>query len=127
MVSERTIYRLIDARIISAMNIDLPRKVRYSARKKSSSLKVDKSCRIGRNYDDFTTFMKEHPFFPVTQLIQLTLAFDLNIYIDWHFPQNDFFLYFFKILHKKDVKTNFMWYNFHISIYKEEAALWQKK
>ena len=32
-VSERTIYRLIDSRIISAMNIDLPRKVRYSARK----------------------------------------------------------------------------------------------
>lgn len=32
-ISERTIYRLIDARIISAMNIDLPRKVRYNARK----------------------------------------------------------------------------------------------
>lgn len=30
MISERTIYRLIDARIISAMNMGLPRKVRYS-------------------------------------------------------------------------------------------------
>ena len=41
-VSERTIYRLIDARIISAMNIDLPRKVRYNARKVECHLKVDK-------------------------------------------------------------------------------------
>ena len=30
MVSERTIYRLIDSRAISAMNMDLPRKIRYS-------------------------------------------------------------------------------------------------
>lgn len=43
-VSERTIYRLIDSRIISAMNIDLPRKVRYSARKVERHLKVDKVC-----------------------------------------------------------------------------------
>ena len=35
MVSERTIYRLIDSRIISAMNLDLPRKLRFkSCRKK---------------------------------------------------------------------------------------------
>lgn len=32
-VSEGTIYRLIDARIISTMNINLLRKVRYHARK----------------------------------------------------------------------------------------------
>ena len=64
MVSERTIYRLIDSRILSAMNMDLPRKVRYSARKKSSSVKVDKACRIGRSFDDFTAYMTEHPFLP---------------------------------------------------------------
>lgn len=53
-VSERTVYRLIDARIISARNIDLPRKVRYSARKVKCHLKVDKACRLGRTFEDFT-------------------------------------------------------------------------
>ena len=60
-VSERTIYRLIDARIISAMNIDLPRKVRYSARKVKCHLKVDKACRIGRTYEDFKGYLLQHP------------------------------------------------------------------
>ena len=58
MVSERTIYRFVDSRIFSAMNLDLPRKVRYSARKKAVHVKVDKACRINRTYEDFKTFMK---------------------------------------------------------------------
>lgn len=34
MTSERTLYHLIDSRIVSATNLDLPRKVWFSARKK---------------------------------------------------------------------------------------------
>ncbi len=60
-VSERTIYRLIDARIISAISIDLPRKVRYSARKMACRLKVDKACRIERTYEDFKGYLLEYP------------------------------------------------------------------
>ena len=67
-VSERTIYRLIDARIISAMNIDLPRKVRYSARRVERHLKVDKACRIGRTYEDFKGYLLEYPDLTITQL-----------------------------------------------------------
>ncbi len=65
-VSERTIYRLIDARIISAMNIDLPRKVRYSARRVACHLKVDKACRIGRTYEDFKGYLLEYPDLAIT-------------------------------------------------------------
>lgn len=68
MVSERTIYRLIDARILSARNIDLPRKVRFSARKQTVHRKVDQACRIGRDFKCFTTYMNDHPDTPVTQL-----------------------------------------------------------
>ena len=67
-VSERTIYRLIDARIISAMNIDLPRKVRYNARRVERHLKVDKTCRIGRTYEDFKGYLLEYPDLTITQL-----------------------------------------------------------
>jgi len=68
MVSQRTVYRYIDSGILSVKNIDLPRKVRYSARKNPVHVKVDKKCRIGRSYEDFLAFMQRHPGTPVVEL-----------------------------------------------------------
>lgn len=68
MVSERTIYRLIDSNLFSARNIDLPRKVRFSARKVPAHFKIDRACRIGRDYNCFLSFMKNNPDSPVVQL-----------------------------------------------------------
>jgi IS30 family transposase len=59
MSSERTIYNYVNDRVLTAKNIDLPRKVRYRPRKKAKTrLKVDKSCVIGRSYNDFLVFME---------------------------------------------------------------------
>ena len=69
MVSEATIYRLVDSGLIAARNLDLPRKVRYRVRKrKKSAFKVDRSCRVGRDYACFQRFMDEDPDTPVIQL-----------------------------------------------------------
>lgn len=68
MVSENTIYRLIDCNLFTARNIDLPRKVRFSARKVKKRLKIDKSCREGRDYKDFQTYMAQHPDLPITEM-----------------------------------------------------------
>lgn len=69
MHSEKTIYNYIDYNLFSARNIDLPRKVRYRPRKNSAiHFKVDKSCRIGRTYDDFLIFIKEHPEMPIVEM-----------------------------------------------------------
>lgn len=69
MWDERTLYNYIDAGILTARNIDLPRKVRYSIRKpKKDSFKVDKQCRIGRTYNDFCSYMEEHPDTPIIQM-----------------------------------------------------------
>lgn len=66
---EKTLYHYADAGILTAKNIDLPRKVRFRVRKKKSiGLKVDKACRVGRTYEDYKTFTKEHPDLPVTEL-----------------------------------------------------------
>lgn len=66
---EKTLYHLADLGLLDAKNLDLPRKVRFRIRrKKSVSLKVDKACRVGRTYEDFKAFMKEHPDLPVTEL-----------------------------------------------------------
>ena len=66
---EKTLYRLADSGLLNAKNIDMVRKVRFRPRrKKSIELKVDKTCRIGRTYDDFLAFMKNNPDLPLTEL-----------------------------------------------------------
>ena len=53
MLSERTIYSYIDAGLLSAGNLDLPRKVRYRRRVKKKTIRLDKRCHKGRTYQDF--------------------------------------------------------------------------
>lgn len=67
--SEKTLYNLMDAGLLDAKNLDLPRKVRFRVKKKKSSeFKVDKKCRIGRTYEDFKAYCKEHPDIPVVEI-----------------------------------------------------------
>lgn len=68
MVSERTIYRLIDSSLISAKNIDLPRKVRRKLRRKKVVFKVDKKCKIGRDFSCFLQYIESNPDLPLVQL-----------------------------------------------------------
>jgi IS30 family transposase len=57
MCSERTIYNYVNDMILTAKNLDLPRKVRYRPRKKANKrFKVDKACLVGRSYKDFLIF-----------------------------------------------------------------------
>ena len=66
---EKTAYIYADSGLFSARNIDMPRKVRFKPRKKKSvPLKVDKSCRIGRTYDDYKLYRMNNPSLPVTEL-----------------------------------------------------------
>ena len=67
--SEKTLYNFMDAGLLDAKNIDLPRKVRFRVKKKKSSeFKVDKKCRIGRTYEDFEAYCEEHPELPVVEI-----------------------------------------------------------
>lgn len=59
-ICERSAYRLINANLISARPIDMPRTVQRKLRVKSKHVKVDKKCRIGRTYDDFKRYMADH-------------------------------------------------------------------
>ena len=67
MLDERTIYNYIDAGLLSVGNLDLPRKVRYKARKKKKPLRVDKQCHLGRTYDDFLEYTAANPDIPVVE------------------------------------------------------------
>lgn len=68
MCSEKTIYNYIDACLFEIRNIDLPRKVKFRERYKKPEFKVDKGCRIGRNYEAFVLFMEKHPNTAIVQM-----------------------------------------------------------
>jgi len=58
-ISEKSIYRYISGGLLKAKNIDMPRVCRLKPRKsKPVQHKVDSSCRIGRTYADFKTFLE---------------------------------------------------------------------
>jgi len=61
-VGEKTIYRYINAGLLRTKRYDMPRSCMLKPRKrKPIEHKVDKKCRIGRTYDDFEAFKREHP------------------------------------------------------------------
>ena len=68
MCSEKTIYNYIDAGLLDVRNIDLPRRVRFRAKRGKPEFKVDKGCRLGRNYEDFHRFLEEYPDTHVVQM-----------------------------------------------------------
>ena len=96
MVSERTIYRLLDACILSARNIDLPRKIRFSARKQTVHMKIDRTCRIGRSFDCFTTYMNNHPDTPITELDSVEGKKGGKVLLTIHFVKSEMMLAFLR-------------------------------
>lgn len=96
IASERTLYRLIDSCLISARNIDLPRKVRFSARKNTVHFKVDKACRSGRDYSCFKTFMEQHPLFPLTELDSVEGKKGGKVLLTIHFVKAEMMLAFLR-------------------------------
>jgi transposase, IS30 family len=97
MCSEKTIYNYVDYNLFSARNIDLPRKVRYRPRKKTAGhFKVDKSCRIGRSYEDFRLFMKEHPDTPIVEMDSVEGVKGGKVLLTIHFTDSQFMLAFIR-------------------------------
>lgn len=96
MQSERTIYRLIEDGLLSAKNIDLPFKVRFKKRRKKRIFKVDKTCRVGRTYEDFRSFMEENPGLPVVQLDSVEGKKSGKVLLTIHFVNAEFMLAFIR-------------------------------
>lgn len=97
MFSEKTIYNYIDAGVLSARNIDLPRKVRLRPRKsRHDSFKVDKACRIGRTWTDFQNFLKDHPGCPIVQMDSVEGQKGGKVLLTLHFVKTEFMLAFLR-------------------------------
>ncbi len=90
MVSESTIYRLIEYNVFTARNIDLPRKVRYAKRNVKKNIKIDKKCRIGRTYDAFQNYIAEHPDLPITEIDSVEGKKGGKVLLTIHFVKAEF-------------------------------------
>lgn len=75
MLDERTIYNYLDADLLSAGNLDLPRKVRYRKRKAKKTVRVDKQCHKGRTYEDYLAYMDSVEGKQDSKKVLLTLLF----------------------------------------------------
>lgn len=63
------LYNYIDAGLLSAKNIDLPRRIKYKIRNKNRNKeKKDYSYRIGRTYEDFKKLLEESPNINVVEM-----------------------------------------------------------
>ena len=68
--SRRTLYNYFDQSILTARNIDLPRRVRYKSRKtkKTESKQVNSAYRNGRTYKEFERYLEQNPDTDVVEL-----------------------------------------------------------
>ena len=66
--SQRTLYNYIDQKLFSAVNLDLPRKVRYKPRRRHHKERNVPGYRQNRTYADFEAFMVQHPDTPVVEM-----------------------------------------------------------
>jgi IS30 family transposase len=97
MHSEKSIYNYIDYGLLSAINLDLPRKVRYRPRKKLEvHFKVDKACRIGRTYKDFLEFMYANPDTPVVEMDTVEGKKGGKVLLTIHFTEPQLMLSFIR-------------------------------
>ena len=96
MVSESTLYRLINDNLFTARNLDLPRRVRFSKRKCRKNRKIDKQCRTGRTYLDYQVYIQEHPDLPVTQIDSVEGVKGGKVLLTIHFVQAEFMAAFLR-------------------------------
>jgi len=96
MCSEKTIYNYIDDCLLEVRNIDLPRKVRFRARRKKPEFKVDKGCRLGRTYREFEAFIEKHPDTAVVQMDSVIGAIGGKCLLTIHFVESSLMLAFLR-------------------------------
>lgn len=123
MCCEKTAYTYIDNGLFDGRNIDMPRKVRFRPRKaKSVGLKVDKTCRIGRTYEDYKEFRKIHPELPVVELDSVEGIKGGAVLLTIHFVLQKFQLAFWRASNDSKAVTDI----FHMLYKKLGKELYMK-
>ena len=97
MKSEKTLYSYVNNGLFTARNIDMPRTIRMRPRKNvSKTLKVDKSCRIGRDFSCFEHYLEDHPDAAVRQLDSVEGIKGGAVLLTLHFVEQELQLAFLR-------------------------------
>lgn len=97
MKSERTLYAYINSGLFTARNMDMPRTVRMRPRKNvSKNLKVDKACRLGRDFSCFQAYMQEHPDLSIRQIDSVEGSKGSAVLLTIHFVEQGLQLAFLR-------------------------------
>ncbi len=96
MCSEKTLYNYVDAQLFDVRNIDLPRKVKYRPRYKKPEFKVDRGCRVGRNYTDFKNFLEAYPEATIVQMDTVIGRVGGKCLLTMHFVETSMMLAFLR-------------------------------
>lgn len=92
MCSEKTLYNYLDAGLFDVCNGDLPRKSRLRPRKQKKEYKVDKGCRIGRNYQDFQEYLEKNPDTSIVQMDSVIGSVGGKCLLTIHFVESSLML-----------------------------------
>jgi len=68
MLSDKTIYKYMDAGLLTAKNVHLRVKVKMKPRKTKPQLKIERACREGRTYRDFLAYLNQFPDTPIVEM-----------------------------------------------------------
>lgn len=97
MKSERTLYSYINSGLFSARNMDMPRTVRMRPRKNvSRTLKVDKACRIGRDFSAFQEHLALYPDVSIRQIDSVEGVKGGAVLLTIHFVEQELQLAFLR-------------------------------
>ena len=96
MCSEKTLYNYLDANLFDVTNGDLPRKARLRPRKQKKEYKVDKGCRIGRNYQDFQEYLEKNPDISIVQMDSVIGSVGGKCLLTIHFVESSLMLAFLR-------------------------------
>lgn len=89
-VSKTTVYRHIEKGYYTISKLDLPRAVKFKPRAKDGQKYVPKGIRKGRSYEDFLSFMEEHPGINCVEMDTLIGATGGKVIMTFQFIHVDF-------------------------------------
>lgn len=107
MLSEKTLYKLIDLGLLKVRNIDMPRKVRMRKRtSKQTAYKVDKKCLEGRRLEDFERYIEAHPDTSIVQMDTVEGIKGESCLLTIHFITTSFMIAFKREYNDSNSVTN---------------------
>lgn len=96
MCSEKTLYNYLSDNLFDVRGGDLPRKSRIRPRKQKKEYKVDKGCRIGRNYQDFQEYIERNPDTSIVQMDSVIGSAGGKCLLTIHFVESSLMLTFLR-------------------------------